>query len=93
MSAASFEPLESLPPAHRRITAALLAHGRERSDIEEMIAELAHELAEEIRDERDDMAATGAATQDAIDAMSHAANVIDPQDREGQRRPDEGSTT
>lgn len=80
---ASFEPLESLPPARRRIVAVLLTHGWERSDIEDMLADFAHELAEEIREERDRM--RDESTQDALDAMSYAANLIDPQGHEGER--------
>ncbi|MGW9029903.1 hypothetical protein ACWGQ5_38530 [Streptomyces sp. NPDC055722] len=55
MSAPGFEPLESLPPARRRIAAALFTHGWERADIEEALDCLASELAEEIRKERDAM--------------------------------------
>jgi hypothetical protein len=83
MSAPTYEPLESLPPTRRKITAALLGHGWERQDVEETLADFAHELAEEIRDERDQMRAEAAdprigITPDTLDAMSYAANLIDP---------------
>jgi len=80
---ADFEPLESLPPARKRIVATLLTHGWERFDIEDALGDFAHELAEEIRGERDRM--RDEATQDALNAMSYAANLIDPQGREGTR--------
>lgn len=79
----NFEPLESLPRARRQIVAALLTHGWERFEIEDMLANFSGELAEEIRNERDRMHAES--TQDALDAMSYAANLIDPQGHEGER--------
>ncbi|MFB6937570.1 hypothetical protein [Streptomyces chartreusis] len=96
MSSAGFEPLESLPPARRKIAAALLAQGTDRSDIEEMLADYAHELAEEIREERDHIREEKkdprvGITQEALDWMSYAANLIDPQGHEGVR-PDEEPT-
>lgn len=98
MSETGFEPLEKLPPARRQITAALLAQGWERLDVEEMLADFAHELAEEIREERDHMREEMkdrriGITQDTLDTMSYAANLIDPQGREGSARPDEEPTT
>ena len=91
MSGASYEPLESLPQARKRITAVLLTHGWERVDIEEMLADFAHELAGEIRNERDQMRAEAADPRvgikpDTLDAMSYAATLIDPYS-EGEPAP------
>lgn len=70
----------------------LLHHGWHPEQVDVMLDNFAHELAEEIRGDRDDMNIPGSpATPDAIDAMSYAASVIDPQDREGVR-PDEEPT-
>jgi hypothetical protein len=96
MSAAAFEPLESLPPARRRIVAALLTHGWERPDIEEMLADFAHELAGEIREERDAMREEKkdpriAITEDSLGGMDYAASLIDPY-HAGPVRPDEEPT-
>lgn len=97
MSAAAFEPLESLPPARKAIVAALLTHGWERYDIEGMIDDFAHELAEEIREERDAMREENkgpriAITEDSLATMTYAANLIDPQGHEGTRRDEEPTT-
>lgn len=80
MSAPAFEPLESLRPARKRITAELLSHGWERVDIEEALDRFASELADEIREERDHVREEmkgGLNTYD-LDTMSYAANIIDP---------------
>jgi hypothetical protein len=83
MSEPSFEPLENLPPARKRITAELLSHGWERVDIEEALGRFASELADEIRKERDVMREEMkdpriGITQADLNTMSYAANVIDP---------------
>ncbi|MFI2426520.1 hypothetical protein ACH5A7_20890 [Streptomyces sp. NPDC018955] len=83
MSLPAFEPLENLPSARKRITAELLAHGWERADIEEALDGFASELAGEIRKERDAMReemkdSRSGITKADLDAMSYAANVIDP---------------
>ncbi|WP_328336767.1 hypothetical protein [Streptomyces violaceus] len=83
MSASGYEPLESLPPGRKRITAELLSHGWERLDIEEALGLFASELAGEIRKERDAMREEMKdprmrITEADLDTMSYAANVIDP---------------
>ncbi|MGW0577743.1 hypothetical protein ACWD25_17615 [Streptomyces sp. NPDC002920] len=94
MSEPGFGPMDSLPPARRRITAVLLTHGWERVDIEEMLANFAHELAEEIRGERDQMRSEMSdprieIAREDLDGMSYAANLIDPQGHEGVRPGEE----
>lgn len=79
----SFEPLENLPPARKRIAAVMLGHGWERVDVEEMLADFAHELADEIREERDVMREEmkdrrAGITEADLGTMSYAANLIDP---------------
>lgn len=94
MSLSPFEPLECLPPARKRITAALLSHGWERVDIEEALDCFASELADEIRKERDAMReemkdSDIGFTKADLGTMGYAANVIDPY----PVRPDEEPTT
>ncbi|WP_439947191.1 hypothetical protein [Streptomyces sp. BBFR109] len=96
MSTPGFEPLESLPSARRKIAAALLGHGWERSDVEEMLADYAHELADEIRKERDAMREETknpriGITRADLETLSYAATLIDPY-HEGPVRPDEEPT-
>lgn len=47
MTTPPFEALDSLRPARRRLTAALLQQGFQRAEIEEMLADYARELADE----------------------------------------------
>lgn len=80
---ATFEPLEALPPARMKLTAALLAQGWERADIEEALDDYAHELAEEIREEHDAMREEmsdprDGTTEDELNGMIYAADTIDP---------------
>lgn len=77
MSAAGYEPLESLPPARRAIVAALLGHGEDRQDAEELLADYEGELAEQLRDEAEDEGA------EFIPGLHLAANLLDPHDGHG----------
>jgi hypothetical protein len=79
MSLSRFDPLESLPPARKRIAALLLGQGLDRFDVEMMLADFADELAQEIRDERNRIIAERVATPDYIRGLSYAASLIDSQ--------------
>ncbi|MFE2382190.1 hypothetical protein [Streptomyces misionensis] len=94
MSAPGFVPLESLPPAHRKIVAALLAHGWDRADAEEMLLDYASELTQVIREERKAMEAEAIPEHaHLLDGMAYAADTIDPHASAAPVRPDEEPTT
>lgn len=77
MSPAQYEPLESLPPARRKLVAALLGYGMERPDAEELLENLEAELAEQLRDEADEWDA------EFRPGLHLAANLLDPHDGRG----------
>lgn len=84
MSMSGFEPLESLPPARKRLIAALLAHGVERPDIEELLESFEAELADWLRSEVDEIGADPSAfSREFRDGMYFAANCLDPNDGRG----------
>ncbi|NGO06934.1 hypothetical protein G5C60_04460 [Streptomyces sp. HC44] len=91
MSASGSEPRETLPEARRKITAALLAHGWERVDIEEAFDLYDSELARKIREERKGVEAENFQSHAYLfDGMDHAADIIDPYSYgEDQARPNE----
>lgn len=74
MSGPVYDPLESLPPARKKLIAALLGHGMERSDAEELLENLEAELAEQLRDEADGEEA------EFRPGLHLAANLLDPHD-------------
>ncbi|WP_406418021.1 hypothetical protein [Streptomyces sp. NBC_01614] len=77
MSVSGYEPLESLPPARKRLIAALLGQGMERPDVEELLESFEAELADWLRDEVD------VAPREFRDGMYFAANCLDPHDGRG----------
>jgi hypothetical protein len=84
MSASGYEPLESLPPARKRLIAALLGHGMERPDVEELLEAFEAELADWLRDEVDEMSAAPTAfSREFRNGMHFAANLLDPHDGRG----------
>jgi hypothetical protein len=91
-----FEPLDQLPAARKRITAALLTHGWQRPEIEEMLADYASELAKVIREERKSMEAEAIPEHaHLLEGMTYAADTIDPYPypySEAPVRPDEEKT-
>ncbi|MFE2073705.1 hypothetical protein [Streptomyces misionensis] len=74
MRASSHEPLESLPPARKKLIATLLGYGVERSDAEELLANVEGELADQLRDEAEDEDA------EYVPGLHLAANLLDPLD-------------
>ncbi|MEU6520466.1 hypothetical protein [Streptomyces sp. NPDC046978] len=84
MSGSAYEPLESLPPARRAIVGALLGHGVERSEVEELLQSFEAELADWLRDEVDELKADPQAfSREFRDGMHFAANCLDPYDGRG----------
>ncbi|SFY52066.1 hypothetical protein [Streptomyces sp. F-1] len=72
----------------------LPSEGMSRASVDELLDAYAHELAEEIREERDAMRKEGedpriGVTQDMLNGMGYAADMIDPH----PVRPDEEPTT
>ncbi|WP_220294237.1 hypothetical protein [Streptomyces sp. MBT84] len=72
-----FDPLESLPPARRKLIVTLLGYGVERPDAEELLEDVEAELAEQLRDEAD---CEGAEFRPGLHL---AANLLDPNDGRG----------
>ena len=84
MSVSGYEPLESLPPARKELIAALLGYGMERSDVEELLANLEAELADWIRDQTDELGGPRTTfSREFRDGMYFAANCLDPLDGRG----------
>jgi hypothetical protein len=84
MSGPTYEPLESLPPARRKLVATLLGYGTARVDAEELLADFTDELAEQLRDEVDELAADPNAFPERFrEGMHFAANILDPNDGRG----------
>lgn len=77
MNGLVYDPLESLPPARKKLIAALLGHGMERQDVEELLADVEAELAEQLRDEADEESA------EFRPGLHLAANLLDPHDGHG----------
>ncbi|MDT0387834.1 hypothetical protein [Streptomyces dubilierae] len=73
----NFEPLESLPPARKRLIAALLGQGEERPDAEELLENFEAELADQLRAEADEGSA------EFRPGLHLAANLLDPHDGHG----------
>jgi hypothetical protein len=74
MNGPAYDPLESLPPARRKLIAALFGHGMERQDVEELLADFEAELAEQLRDQADDEG------PEFRRGLHLAANLLDPND-------------
>ncbi|MFI2632614.1 hypothetical protein ACH5A2_19780 [Streptomyces collinus] len=74
MSVSGYEPLESLPPARKRLIAALLGYGAERPEVEELLEGFEAELADWLRDEADEESA------EFRPGLHLAANLLDPLD-------------
>src|SRR5438309_2301627 len=77
MSGPAYEPLESLPPARKKLIATLLGYGMERPDAEELLADVEAERAEQLRDEADGEEA------EFRPGLHLAANLLDPHDGRG----------
>lgn len=84
MSGPAYEPLESLPPARRKLVAALLGLGVERADAEELLEDFEAELAEWIRDQVDELGADpNAFSVEFRHGGYFVANCLDPHDGRG----------
>lgn len=83
MSGPAYDPLESLPPARRKLVAALLGFGMERSDVEELLESFDAELADWIRDQADEVSGPKGFSREFLNGIYFAANCLDPYDGRG----------